>query len=173
MVYSTMKKSAFILALLALSGEAAAQWQVPNHSVPLGRGSGTGFSFAAPGTSGYPLLSTGAGSAPAFGLLPVAAIAQIATSTVIGNMSGSTGAPSAVALSNTTLRAGVNYWALSGSNISYNAGNVGLNVPGAPAARLTVTGPMQGSCRLVERMPAMLRRTLSSVATTGNSMSED
>lgn len=43
-----------------------AQWQTPDHSVPIGRGAGTGYKFAAPGTSGQALLSTGASSDPSF-----------------------------------------------------------------------------------------------------------
>ncbi len=53
---------------------ADAQWQVPDHSVPIGRGAGTGFKNAAPGTSGYPLLSTGASTDPAFGPIATSAL---------------------------------------------------------------------------------------------------
>lgn len=45
---------------------AEAQWQVPNYSVPIGRGAGTGFKSAAPGTAGYALTSKGASADPAF-----------------------------------------------------------------------------------------------------------
>jgi len=47
-------------------GTASAQWQVPDHSIPVGRGSGTGFKFAAPGTAGQALVSNGASSDPSF-----------------------------------------------------------------------------------------------------------
>lgn len=47
-------------------GTASAQWQTPDHSVPVGRGSGTGFKFAAPGAAGQTLVSNGASSDPSF-----------------------------------------------------------------------------------------------------------
>lgn len=53
--------------LLALCSPAAAQWQVPLNSVPLGRGSSaTGFNFAAPGVAGSVLQSTGSATLPHF-----------------------------------------------------------------------------------------------------------
>lgn len=58
-------------ALLALSGEAVAQWQVPDHTVPIGRGPGfTGFKSITPGAAGQVLTSTGAASDPAFSVIP-------------------------------------------------------------------------------------------------------
>jgi len=45
---------------------AVAQWQTPNHSVPIGRGAGTGFKSAAPGTAGQVLTSNGASADPSF-----------------------------------------------------------------------------------------------------------
>lgn len=67
-----MKISKLLSATLALlgaffiaCGPAAAQWQVPNYSVPLGRGGGTGFKSAAPLASGV-FLSTGTAVDPAF-----------------------------------------------------------------------------------------------------------
>ncbi len=53
------------LAWALLAVPAAAQWQTPDHSVPIGRGTGTGFKFAAPNASGV-FLSTGTGVDPAF-----------------------------------------------------------------------------------------------------------
>lgn len=61
-----MKKLIIALAFLACS-PAAAQWQVPSNSIPVGRGPGiTGFSSALPGTAGNVLLSTGASTPPVF-----------------------------------------------------------------------------------------------------------
>lgn len=52
---------------LAAFNPAAAQWQAPNHSVPVGQGAGvTGFKSAAPGATGLPLTSNGATSDPSF-----------------------------------------------------------------------------------------------------------
>lgn len=53
---------------------AFAQWQVPDHAVPIGRGAGTGFKSAAPGTTGWPLVSNGATLDPSFQQVPVAGI---------------------------------------------------------------------------------------------------
>ena len=61
----------FAIAALGLASPAAAQWQVPNHSVPTGRGAGvTGFGNATPSTPGQPLVSNGAGTDPTFQPLP-------------------------------------------------------------------------------------------------------
>lgn len=61
-----MKKLIIVLALLVCS-PAAAQWQVPNNSIPVGRGpSVAGFASALPGTAGNVLLSTGASTPPVF-----------------------------------------------------------------------------------------------------------
>lgn len=55
------------LASMLLAGPASAQWQVPDHSVPIGNGGGViGFNSAAPSTAGKPLLSNGASSDPSF-----------------------------------------------------------------------------------------------------------
>lgn len=62
-----MKKLLTTLVFLLCSSIALAQWQVPNYSVPLGRGTGTtGFKRAAPGTTGLPLTSNGAAADPTF-----------------------------------------------------------------------------------------------------------
>lgn len=58
---------ALAVAFLTAVQPAAAQWQVPNHSVPLGRGAGaTGFGSAAPGTAGQVLVSGGPAADPSF-----------------------------------------------------------------------------------------------------------
>lgn len=60
---------ALFAVLLALCSPVAAQWQAPNHSVPVGRGSGaTGFSSALPGAAGRPLISNGGTVDPLFGV---------------------------------------------------------------------------------------------------------
>jgi hypothetical protein len=61
-----MKKWLAPLALLfALTTGALAQWQTPNHSVPVGKGAGvTGFGSVGPCTSGYFVGGTGASTDP-------------------------------------------------------------------------------------------------------------
>lgn len=55
------------LAFIVLAGPAMAQWQVPNHAVPVGKGPGfIGFSSAAAGASGTVMLGKGAAVDPAF-----------------------------------------------------------------------------------------------------------
>jgi hypothetical protein len=63
-----MKKYIAALALLLGFVEPAlAQWQVPDHAVPIGRGPGfTGFKNAAPGAAGTALTSRGTAVDPAF-----------------------------------------------------------------------------------------------------------
>lgn len=58
-----------IAAVLALfTSPALAQYQVPNHSVPIGRGAGVqGYGNAAPGAAGLPLVSGGSSVDPAYG----------------------------------------------------------------------------------------------------------
>lgn len=61
-----------VVAILVLSGQAYAQWQVPDHAVPIGRGAGaTGFKSAAPSALGRCLKDTGASTDPAFKLCEV------------------------------------------------------------------------------------------------------
>lgn len=84
-----------LLALLALvASPAAAQWQTPNHSVPVGKGAGyQGFGSAAPGTAGLPLTSNGASSDPSFQVLPNAGLAPMATNTTKCNPTGGSATP--------------------------------------------------------------------------------
>jgi hypothetical protein len=77
-----LRIAAFIVAFF-VGAPAIAQWQTPNHSVPIGRGAGvTGFGSAAPGTAGLPLVSNGPGADPSFQAIPsggsVAVFANIA-----------------------------------------------------------------------------------------------
>lgn len=57
--------------LLPVSGGGTGTNFLTQHNVLIGNGAG-GLAFAAPGTSGYPLLSTGAAANPAFGQLNLA-----------------------------------------------------------------------------------------------------
>lgn len=92
-----MKILRFVLlsALLANlnCAPALAQWQVQNHAVPVGRGSGvTGFGRVVPGTAGLPLSSAGPSADPVFQLLPLPAIAPIPAYTFLGNPTGAAAA---------------------------------------------------------------------------------
>lgn len=75
MGYRTMNLLRVIAAaLLFVCTPAAAQWQTPAHSVPIGQGGGiTGFGSALPGVAGLPFVSNGAASDPSFQLLGAAA----------------------------------------------------------------------------------------------------
>lgn len=60
-------KKYFVLFLLLLISPAAAQWQTPTHSVPIGRGGGmTGFDNAPPGAANAVLASNGPSTNPTF-----------------------------------------------------------------------------------------------------------
>lgn len=75
-----MKKILAIVFML-FAVPACAQWQTPNHSVPLGRGGGvTGFGAALPGTAGLPLASNGPTIDPSFQTILCAAIGNAAPS---------------------------------------------------------------------------------------------
>jgi hypothetical protein len=78
----------FALALL-IAAPAAAQYQVPDHSVPIGRGgSAQGFKNAPPGAASRPLVSNGATSDPSFQQLPNAGLVPGAANTVKGSLNG-------------------------------------------------------------------------------------
>jgi len=86
-----MKLLRTVAALVALSfvSPALAQWQTPNHSIPVGRGAGmTGFGNAAPGTSGLPLKSNGPAVDPSFGPITNNGIAPGPANTVKGTVDG-------------------------------------------------------------------------------------
>lgn len=89
-----MKLIRLITLAFLLATPAAAQWQVPDHAVPIGRGAGaTGFKTAAPGTAGQALISTGATTDPVFGLATALGTVTTGTwqATVIGPQFGGTG----------------------------------------------------------------------------------
>lgn len=55
------------LSLFLVAAPAFAQWQTPDHSVPIGRGTGaTGFKSTAPGAAGNVLTSNGPAADPSF-----------------------------------------------------------------------------------------------------------
>lgn len=61
-----MMKRILVAALLFACTPAFAQWQTPNHSVPIGRGAGvTGFGSLGPCASGVPILGQGVSADPA------------------------------------------------------------------------------------------------------------
>lgn len=77
-----MRLSWLGLAAVIAVTPASGQWQVPDHSVPIGRGGGiSGFKNAAPGTAGFGLVSNGATSDPSF---------QAITGTAFGTQSANT-----------------------------------------------------------------------------------
>lgn len=79
------------LSLALLASPAAAQWQTPNHSVPIGRGAGViGFGSVAPGVTDLPFMSNGASADPSFRVLPNAGLAPMAANTVKGSVAGGT-----------------------------------------------------------------------------------
>lgn len=81
---------AAVVALLFVAAPAFAQWQTPNHSVPLGRGGGIqGFGNALPGVAGQPLVSTGPTTDPAFGNIANSGFAAGAADTYKGSLNGS------------------------------------------------------------------------------------
>lgn len=92
-----MFRSAAVLALLLAAGPALAQWQTPNHTVPIGRGGGVvGFGAAAPGTAGQPIVSTGAATDPNFGQAANVGIVPGAANTLKGSLNGTTTTDAAV-----------------------------------------------------------------------------
>jgi hypothetical protein len=76
-----------LLSFLAVASAAffiacapvAAQWQVPEHAIPIGLGTGTGFNSVAPGPNGSMLQSQGTGSDPAYTTFPLAMLGLCGT----------------------------------------------------------------------------------------------
>lgn len=85
-----MKRTTLVLLVTLFATTANAQWQTPNHSVPIGKGGGnTGFSFAAPGASGLPFASNGAFVDPSFQAIGNGAFANAPANTYKCNPTGS------------------------------------------------------------------------------------
>jgi hypothetical protein len=83
--------AAALLFAVASATPVLAQWQTPNHSVPLGKGGGVqGFGNAAPGVAGQPFVSTGPTTDPAFGTIANSGFAPGAANTVKGSLNGTT-----------------------------------------------------------------------------------
>lgn len=101
--------SVFFAAFIACT-PAAAQWQTPNHSVPIGRGAGvTGFGSALPSVAGVPFLSNGVSADPAYGALDLGGPGATGQVPITRNCPGATGA------SSTTFLRGDCVWAAPGA----------------------------------------------------------
>lgn len=110
-VKSTLWWLALLGGALWLS-PAPAQWQTPQHSIPVGRGAGTGFTSVAPGTAGIPLTSSGAAATPSFTTCLVVGGCTGITSYAIGDILYASGATTlsklaGVATGNVLLSGGV------------------------------------------------------------------
>lgn len=89
--------AALAVALLT-AAPAFAQYQVPDHAVPIGRGgTNQGFKNAAPGTTDRPFVSNGPTSDPSFRQLPNAGLVPGAANTVKGSVDGTTTSDLAIA----------------------------------------------------------------------------
>lgn len=95
--------------VLTFAQPAAAQWQTPLHSVPVGKGSGnTGFNNAVPGAAGIPLVSRGPTIDPAFAPASNAGIAAGVANTMKGSLDGA--ATSDIALVSCTAAYQITQW---------------------------------------------------------------
>lgn len=103
-----LRTLAAVLALLT-AAPAFAQWQVPQYSIPTGRGGGiTGFDNTAPGTAGLPLTSNGPAAKPTFQQLQNGALTPGAANTFKGSLNGTT--TSDIALTACTLSYQITKW---------------------------------------------------------------
>jgi hypothetical protein len=121
------------VAALLFASPALAQWQVPDHAVPIGNGAGvTGFNSAAPGTTGFPFVSNGASSDPTFQQVPQAGIANGA----VGNAQLANMAPQSIKCNNT---------ASTAITLDCNTGQVNalLSTVSSPTGS---TNPTSGNC---------------------------
>jgi hypothetical protein len=111
------------------------------YNVMLGNGTGN-VAFAAPGTTGYPLLSTGASSNPAFGQLSL-------TAAVTGTLpvaNGGTGTSTAFTAGSVVFAGASGTYSQSNSELFWNNSSNFLGIgTGSPDAVLTVVSPTQTS----------------------------
>jgi hypothetical protein len=109
MGHRTMKLLRIALFALLVASPAQAQWQTPQHSIPIGQGAGvTGFQAAVPSTAGIPLVSNGASVDPSFAPAQNAGIAPGAANTMKGSLNGS--ATSDITIASCTLAYQLTQW---------------------------------------------------------------
>lgn len=136
-----------LFALVLMAGPALGQWQVPANAIPIGKGPGVvGFGSLALGTSGWCLLSNGAGVAPSFQACPGSvggadtALSNLAAVAV--NTSLLPGANNTITLGNTSFN-----WADlflgSGALINFNNGNLVLTHDNTDAYLQVTTGSLR------------------------------
>lgn len=166
-------RAAATLAFLLACTPAFAQWQTPNHSVPLGRGTGiTGFGSAVPGTAGQPLVSQGSASDPAFGTIANSGLTAGPANTVKGSLDGTTvsdeALPACTAV-NQSLRwtAGVGF---SCGVVSVTTGydmpiNLGLSVPAPSGNALVITLTQAGGTAPTSTNPVLVPFRSTALAT--------
>lgn len=124
-----MLRLAAVAFALLVASPAVAQWQTPNHSVPIGRGVGkTGFGSAVPGVAGQPLVSTGLTLDPAFGQAANNGIAPGAANTVKGSLDGANTSDIAVP-SCTGLGQAIRWAAGVGPNCGTVVATTGFDMP--------------------------------------------
>lgn len=119
-----------LLALLLAATPAAAQWQVKNHSVPIGRGAGvTGFGAVNPSaTVGMPLVSTGLTLDPVYAPAQNAGIQAGVANTLKGTTDGVNTVD--VAVPNcTAITSALRWIAGSGFNCGTITGATGFDMP--------------------------------------------
>lgn len=87
------KRTALAALILFACAPAFAQWQTPNHSMSVGRGSGvTGFGSAGPCLAGVPFVGAGVSADPTCGPLNLGATGSVTGNLPVANLNGATGA---------------------------------------------------------------------------------
>jgi hypothetical protein len=135
--------SAAILLVL-MTGAAFAQWQVPAHNLPAGRGPGVvGFSAIAPGTAGQIPISQGASADPVF--MPITGDCGLTSSGVLT----CTATAKSVTIGTTNVVGATN------GNVLYN--NAGVLGQISPSTTVNSTSCALGaSCTVTANPPASL-----------------
>ena len=137
-------KKLLVTAMLLAASPAIAQWQTPNHSVPVGQGGGvTGFNSVGPAAADLPLVGNGTSADPSFRVLSNAGLATMPANTVKCNPTGGSATPSDCAYGQ------VNTFTVDHTIANTDCGGaVKMGSGSTWPLTLTLSAPLAAGCRI-------------------------